>query len=120
MTRNRKNNGDTTTDTFPAVGDYDHADPVSAAPSPNTRMVSRPRTASAGPPHEHPGQRTQIEIDATSGERLDSDMAKGLTLAAARRASIRRTVENLDPPGRGYLSHLFGLNLPGRDRANTQ
>ena len=55
-------------------------------------------------------------ITANSGEKLDADLAKGLTLAAQRRESIRRTVDQA-PAGREMLRHLFGLNLPGRDRA---
>ena len=102
---------------------YDYADDyaddvlnVSGAPWPGSRMVSRHRTITAPPPGQHMSPRRQGMINATSGETLDAELAKGLTAAAERRLSIRRAVDQA-PAGRETLRHLFGLNLPGVDRA---
>jgi hypothetical protein len=56
-------------------------------------------------------------IDAQSGGKLDAELEEGLTLAAQRRLSIRRAVDRASVSERGMLRHIFGLNLPERDRA---
>jgi hypothetical protein len=96
--------------------DYDTVEDVSGAPWPGAEMVSRPRAITPPRPGHHMSPRRQRMIDATSGETLDAELAKGLTAAAERRLSIRRAVDQASA-GREMLRHLFGLNLPGRDRA---
>ncbi len=111
---------DDTRDDFPAVGEYDTLENVSGAPSPNTQIVRRPRTITPPPPGQHVSHRTARMIDATSGEKLDAELAEGLTLAAQRRLSIRRTVEGgTSVSQREYEDHVFGLNRPGRGRAEA-
>lgn len=104
---------------------YDYADDysddvlnVSGARWPDAEMQARPRTITSPRPGQHVSHRTPVEIDAESGARLDAELAKGLTLAAERRLSVRRTVEAATSDSqRAYEDHVFGLNLPGRDRA---
>lgn len=102
-------------DNFPKVGEYDTVENVSGAPWPGSQVLSRPRTITPPRPGQHVSHRRPVEIDARSGEKLDAELAEGLTLAAQRRLSIRRTVEQAGPSDRPMLEHLFGLNL-GRDR----
>ena len=98
---------------------YDYADDalnVSGADWPGSQMVSRPRTITAPPPGQHVSSRTAKMIDADSGEKLDADLERGLTAAAQRHLTIRETVDQSHPSARPMLRHLFGLNLPGRER----
>ena len=103
---------------------YDYADDyaddvfnVSGADWPGSHMLPRPRTSTPPRPGQHVSIRRQRVIDAQSGEKLDTELEEGLSLAAQRRLSIRRTVEQAGPSERPMLRHIFGLNLPGRGRA---
>jgi hypothetical protein len=98
-----------TTDDFPAPDD--EADVVNVSGHPGSQpVVPRPRVIT---PHVPPrvGRRRQVEIDAQSGQALDSGMAKGLSRVAQHRAQVRGIIEGSEDPA-GYLRHLFGL----RDR----
>ncbi len=107
-----------TSDRFEKVGDAeDQVVNISGAPSPNTKPVPRPRTAEARPPGRPLPHRGAVQVDATTSETYDASMAHGLTAAAQRRLSVRRTVGQAGPSERPMLEHIFGLNLPGRDRA---
>jgi hypothetical protein len=102
---------------------YDYADDysdndilnVSGAPWPGSQMVRRPRTITPSRPGQHVSQRTQTMINAESGERLGTRIERALSQVAGK-LSIAESVEQA-PAGREMLRHLFGLNLPGRDRA---
>jgi hypothetical protein len=117
----------TDTGTDSSTGDYDTAGDdeaevqnVSGEPglALTPRATTTPRPGQDSPPR--PGRKRNIEISATSGARLDQKAANLLTRAAttgARHLTAKETVENSDPHVReAYLDHVFGLNLPGRDR----
>jgi hypothetical protein len=59
--------------------------------------------------------RTQFVINAESGQRLDTGIERALSQAAGK-LSIEETVDSSHPWARPMLRHIFGLNLPGRDR----
>jgi hypothetical protein len=104
-------------DSFPTVGDYDQVEDVSGAHWDGALSTLRPRMITPPPPGQHVSPRTQRMVDAQSGEKLDEKLERSLT-RAARHLSIRReTVDQSHPSARPMLEHLFGLNLPGRDRA---
>jgi hypothetical protein len=100
---------------------YDYADDVlniSGADWPGAEMVSRPRTSTAPPPGRSLSHRTPVEIGAETGRALDERLETSLSAAAQRRLSIRRTVQaGTSVSQRAYEDHVFGLRLPGRDRA---
>lgn len=77
------------------------------------RGITPPR--SGEDPSPRPGRRRQIEIDATSGERLDSYVAQGLSLAA-HRADQEHFARQRDTSPGAYLRHLFGTNRADDDR----
>jgi hypothetical protein len=108
----------TTTDVFPKMGDSEaDVENVSGQPSPYMQRVGRKGPTAPDLGGQNKSNRTPVEIDAESGQRLDAELAKGLTLAAERRLSVRRTVEaGTSVSQRAYEDHVFGLNLPGRDR----
>lgn len=108
--------GDSTTDTFPKVGD-DEAQVVNVSGQrwPGAEMQARPRTITALPPGQHVSHRTPVEIDADSGQRHGTRAERALSEAVGK-PSIRETVDQSHPSIRPTLEHLFGLNLPGRDR----
>jgi hypothetical protein len=104
-------------DRFERIGDgYGDVENLSGAGWSGSQVALRP-----GPPGHHVlpralPHRRQVEITAQSGEKLDDSMAQGL-IAAARYLSIRREhVDQSHPSARPMLEHIFGLNLPGRDR----
>lgn len=106
----------TTTDTFDKTGDSE-AEVVNTSGQPSPNMQTAPR-GSHPAPYVSPrtvSHRVPVEIDAETGQRLADSTEKALTAAAQRRISVRETVDASHPSIR--LSHLFGLNLPGRDRA---
>jgi hypothetical protein len=108
--------GDATTDTFATVGDdEDQVVNVSGAPSPNTEMLARPRTVTAAPPGQRVSRRTPVEINADTGQRLGTRTERALTDAVGK-LSTCESVDQAHPSIRPTLEHLFGLNLPGRDR----
>jgi len=109
--------GDRSTDNFPAVGD-DEAEVVnvSGQRSPNTEMQPRPRTIMPPPSGQHVSHRRPVEINAETGQRLGTRTEKALSEAVGK-LSIAETVDDAHPSERGMLEHIFGLNLPGRDRA---
>lgn len=109
---------DKSTSTFPKVGD-DEAQVVnvSGAPSPNTEMVRRPRTVPATTPGGPTSHRTPVEINAETGQRLGTRTERALSEAVGK-LSIAESVDRVEyPREREMLRHVFGLNLPGRDRA---
>jgi hypothetical protein len=70
------------------------------------------------PSGQHLSPRTARLITGRTGQAL-GDLTEKATATAARRASIRWTVQSVTAGQREqeYLAHVFGLNLPGRDRA---
>jgi len=111
-----KNNNDAR-DTFPAVGDYDTVENVSGAPWDGALSTLRPRMITPPGPGQHVTPRTQRMIDAQSGERLDEKLERSLSVAARRHLQFGEAVDQAHPSERPMLEHIFGLNLPGRDRA---
>jgi hypothetical protein len=104
--------GDSTTSTFPKAGDDEaQVASVSGDPSPNTQAVRRPRTASVTPPGGPAGRRTQVEIDATTGQEYGE-----ATQARARETWAAAVGQIGDPASRAHLSNLLGLDA-GLDRA---
>jgi hypothetical protein len=98
---------------------YDHADDVlnvSGADWPGSQVVSRPRTITLPRPGRALSPRTQAMINAESGQRLGTRAERALSQAAGK-LSIAETVDRASVSERGMLRHIFGLNLPGRDRA---
>ena len=108
---------DHTRDTFAKVGEYDDVENVSGAPWQGSQMVRRPRTITPPRPGRAISPRRQRMINAQSGETLDAKLERGLSAAAQRHLTIRETVDQSHPSARPMLRHIFGLNLPGRDRA---
>jgi hypothetical protein len=99
---------------------YDYSHDISDDDWPGSHMLPRPRTITPPHPGQHLSPHTQRMIDAESGERLDAELAKGLTAAAdsTRHLSVRREhVDRSHQSVRPMLEHIFGLNLPGRGRA---
>ena len=103
---------------------YDYADDyaedqvvnVSGQRWPGSHMALRPRTITPPPPGGHLTPRTQVMIKAESGQRLGTRTERALSEAAGK-LSIAETVDRASVSERGMLRHIFGLNLPGRDRA---
>jgi hypothetical protein len=112
--KNRKSDDDAR-DTFEKVGDDDEVENLSGAPWPGSQVVARPRTITAPPPGQRVSPRRQGVINATSGETLDADLAKGLTAAARQHMQFGEAVDRADPGEQPMLRHIFGL--PERDRA---
>jgi len=106
------------TDKFPKVGDDEvQVVDVSGMPSPNTKPVRRPRTVSATPTDGPTSHRTPVEINAETGQRLGTCTERALSEAVGK-LSIAESVDRVEyPREREMLRHVFGLNLPGRDRA---
>ena len=96
-------------DTSDRASAYDIASTIGGPADPFVRDVDG-QPGQHGSPQALP-HRKQVEIDAQSGQALDSGMQHA-TLAAARRASIARTVEQAGQGLREHLSFLFGV----RDR----
>jgi hypothetical protein len=113
--RSTSTTDDDTRDDFPAVGAYDIASTVDGPPDPYVREVDSPGKYVSPRVLRH---RTPVQINATSGAKLDQRSANLLTRAAttgARHLTSAETVEQSDPHVRAaYLDHVFGLNLPDR------
>ena len=52
----------------------------------------------------------QVEVDATTSEQLDSEMATGLTAAGRRQAQFSRAVGEAGPSTAPMLTHILGLD----------
>ena len=107
---------DAARDTFPKVGDYGQVEDVSGVHWDGALSTLRPGTITPPPPGQHLSPRTARMVDAQSSEKLDEKLSESLS-AAARHLSIRKAVGQSHPSARPMLEHIFGLNLPGRDRA---
>jgi hypothetical protein len=103
-------------DNYPAMGD-DEAQVVNVSSSgwPGSQAAIRgshpgqhrsPQTL----PHRHP-----VMVDAMTSETMDAATAMDLMRAAQHEARVRHAEQN-DRSVTGYIRHVFGLNLPGRDR----
>jgi hypothetical protein len=109
-----------TTDDFPAVGAYDIASTVDGPPDPYVREVD-------GQPGKYVlprvlRHRAPVEVDSQSSAKLgqrSADLLTGAVTAAEKHLTPAETVEHASthPSVRPMLRHLFGTNLPGRDRA---
>jgi hypothetical protein len=106
---------DNARDTFEKVGDYDDVENVSGADWEGAEAVLRPRTITPPRPGRAMSPRTQTMINAQSGETLGTELERAAA-RAARRIALEKMIDQA-PAGREMLRHLFGLNLPGRDRA---
>jgi hypothetical protein len=89
---------------------------VSGAPGRDLRRTTR---------GSHPGRylspralphRRPMMVDARSSEKVGQETEESLS-AAARHLTVAETIEQSHPSARPMLEHIFGLNLPGRDRA---
>jgi hypothetical protein len=107
-----------TSDRFEKIGgDYDEVENTSGGPWPGSQMQARPHTNTPPRPGQHVSHRVPVEINAETGQALDGSMATSLSVAASHLSIGREHVDRAHPWARPMLEHIFGLNLPRRDRA---
>ena len=111
MTRNRKNNDDTT-DNFPKVGDgEDQVVDVSGQRWPGAQMWPRDRTITPPLPGRALPHRTPTMINAETGQAL-GDLTERAVARAAQRAALDKTLSSVGGPRTvDMLRHVFGTNL---------
>jgi hypothetical protein len=90
---------------------------VSGADWPGSQMVDRPRTITPPRPGQHVSRRTTTMINAETGQALGDLTERAAADSASHLAFRREHVDRAHPSARPMLEHIFGLNLPERDRA---
>jgi hypothetical protein len=98
-------------------GDYEDVENTSGAPWPGSQMQARPHTSTSPRTGQRVAHRAPVEINAETGQALDENLEKATGRAVRRQAIEGKIAQEESPSTRGVLEHIFGLNLPRRDRA---